>query len=129
MPLSEHFTEQEFACHHCGSVGPGIDAELLTKLELLREKLGGRPIIILSGFRCRVYNKKVGGKPHSNHMEGLACDVRVPGKTPQQVASAALEVGFTGVGAYNVKRFTHLDVRQGKPWIDLEADAGAVKGK
>jgi uncharacterized protein YcbK (DUF882 family) len=128
VPLSEHFTEQEFACHHCGSVGQGINTELLTKLEQLRDALGGRPIIITSGYRCKVYNKRVGGKTHSKHMEGLACDIRVPGKTPQQVAAAALELGFNGVGAYNIKRFTHVDVAD-RRWVDLEADAGAVKGK
>ena len=47
-------------------------------LQPLREKLG-KPVIILSGFRCAALNAKVGGKPTSQHLTGEAADIKVNG--------------------------------------------------
>ena len=35
----------------------------------------GKPIIITSGYRCKELNTKVGGKPNSKHLKGLAVDL------------------------------------------------------
>ena len=36
----------------------------------------GKPIIITSGYRCKELNAKVGGKPNSKHLKGLAVDLK-----------------------------------------------------
>ena len=35
----------------------------------------GKPIIVTSGYRCEALNKKVGGKPTSQHLRGEAVDI------------------------------------------------------
>ena len=51
MKISEHFDREEFACHCCGECT--IDARLIELLEQLRANIGGFPIKINSGYRCR----------------------------------------------------------------------------
>lgn len=35
-----------------------------------------QPIIINSGFRCKMLNHAVGGEPTSNHLDGCAADIK-----------------------------------------------------
>ena len=58
--LNEHFTVDEFACHHCGQCIT-ISPRLLELLEKLRRNIGGFPLHINSGYRCPVHNANVGG--------------------------------------------------------------------
>ena len=44
-------------------------------LDPLREAYG-KPIVVTSGFRCKELNKAVGGSPSSQHLLGLAADIR-----------------------------------------------------
>ena len=53
-------------------------------LQPLRNALGC-PIIISSGFRCAVLNKKVGGQSNSQHLMGQAADLVVPQKNLKDV--------------------------------------------
>lgn len=53
-------------------------------LQPLRNALGC-PIVITSGFRCAVLNKKVGGQPSSQHLMGQAVDLVVPQKNLKDV--------------------------------------------
>lgn len=53
-------------------------------LQPLRNALGC-PIIISSGFRCAVLNKKVGGTAASQHLYGQAADFIVPQKNLKDV--------------------------------------------
>ena len=46
-------------------------------LQPIRDKLN-RPMMITSGFRCKLLNEKVGGKNNSQHLEGKAVDFIVP---------------------------------------------------
>jgi uncharacterized protein YcbK (DUF882 family) len=108
--VAPNFTAKEFACPCCGV--RKVDGRLLYKLELLRVKLGNKPIKITSGYRCPKHNKEVGGAKHSQHMNGTAADIEVEGYTPEQVAKAAKEVGFAYVQTYPGKtKHTHVDVR------------------
>jgi len=45
-------------------------------------------------------------------MKGMAADIHSPGFTPTEIAKAAEEVGFTGIGVYS--NFVHVDVRSTK---------------
>ncbi|MEG6616757.1 D-Ala-D-Ala carboxypeptidase family metallohydrolase [Peptococcaceae bacterium 1198_IL3148] len=107
QPLSEHFSELEFACRCCGQVR--VNVKLITLLEQLRTRLGARPIMVTSGYRCPKHNRAVGGVKNSQHLRGNAADIVILGVPPSQVAATATAIGFTWVGLYPT--FTHLDVR------------------
>lgn len=107
--LSEHFSSKEFDCH---CVYPDcqityIDMDHVTRLEDLRAAIG-KPLIIVSGFRCTAHNKRIGGKSGSYHLTGKATDVRVNGEDINQCKEIE---HFDGVGRYPEKGFTHLDSR------------------
>lgn len=53
-------------------------------LQPLREKTG-HTIIVLSGFRCLEVNRAIGSKDTSQHLKGLAADIR---STHQQLRDA-----------------------------------------
>lgn len=83
MRISKHFTLEEM-CHtsqpfdNTPSVQQVINLcfgvnNILEPLRNLLEK----PIIINSGFRSEKVNKAVGGVPKSQHLQGLAADIRV----------------------------------------------------
>lgn len=109
---TKNFTIYEFRSPDNLSLpGNGMAADLLLKLELLRWKLGGKPVHINSGFRTKDFNKRIGGYLYSNHLTGQAADIRVVGVEPDRVYKVALDI-FEGVGKY--KNFTHVDVDQKK---------------
>lgn len=108
--LSENFGLWEFHCRCCQTVK--IDKKLVDKLQALRDKVGV-PLVITSGYRCPSHNKAEGGAPNSYHVKGMAADVVVPeGSTGEELAQAAKELGFTGIGVYS--SFVHMDVRPGR---------------
>ena len=53
-------------------------------LQPLRNSLGC-PVIVSSGFRCAELNKKVGGRPNSQHLLGEAADFVVPQRNLKDV--------------------------------------------
>jgi uncharacterized protein YcbK (DUF882 family) len=106
---SEHFTEAELACHHCGV--NGVVQELLDALEYFRALLG-QPVIVNDAYRCPVHNAAVGGAPHSYHAEGRAADIRVTNMTARELYKFAVCVAqFTGIGVDDHKQYIHVDVR------------------
>ena len=105
-----HLREVECGCGACPRTP--VDLDHLRRLETLRARLGGRPIRITSGYRCRRHNAAVGGHPTSEHMDGLATDVVVPGTPADRVADEAERMGgFGGLGFGRYDTFTHLDGR------------------
>ncbi len=56
-----------------------------TLLQPIREQFG--QVILLSGYRCPALNSAVGGALHSQHMQGAAADIHVPGQSPKQVCA------------------------------------------
>jgi zinc D-Ala-D-Ala carboxypeptidase len=63
-------------------------------LEKIRDALGGRPIIVNSGFRSKQVNDAVGSKDTSQHRLGCAVDIRVPGLTPDEVVRTIIASGL-----------------------------------
>lgn len=87
-----NFSRSEFRCSHCGRlVGP--TAELLAVLQRARTAKG-EPLRIVSGYRCRTFNRRVGGKSYSEHLTGNAADV------PRGFATVTQWLGYgaRGVG-------------------------------
>lgn len=103
---SPNFTRAELNCK-CGCVTPDhVERELTllaSDLERLREELGGKPLGVVSGYRCARHNKAVGGASQSQHMTGKAADLLVPHGAQNRYRNAANRVpAFKrgGIGVY-----------------------------
>ena len=111
--LSAHFDSSEFTCHHCGSIGNGINPALIRELEKLRA-IVKKPLHVNSGYRCPVHNAAVGGVPLSQHKLGNAADIAVPeGMSFEEFRRACNQCDFDAIGLYPDSWFIHLDVRDG----------------
>lgn len=110
--ISTNFNRSEFACK-CGCGQDSVDAELITILEIIREKFN-LPIEINSGNRCVVYNKSVGGGVSSQHLKGRAADIDIEGVPPAEIQDYVDQIwpNLYGMGRYET--FTHVDSRGGK---------------
>lgn len=112
IPLSAHFRSNEFdcKCRRPSCTYTLVDSDLISGLEVLREKFGA--IIILSGFRCSAHNREVGGKPGSFHMLGKAADVASTVVSAQKLSAYAETVPvFRNGGLGRYAGFTHVDAR------------------
>ena len=100
MNLSPHFTLEELT-HSEAAARNGWDntpkqeeianlQRLAYLLEKVKEAVGGKPVMINSGFRSKQVNDSVGSKDSSQHRIGCAADIRVPGMTPRQVVEACI---------------------------------------
>ena len=80
-------------------------------LEDVKEALGGKPIMVSSGYRGKQVNDAVGSKDSSQHRVGCAVDFRVPGLTPDQVVRAIIASGLPYDQVIReFDRWTHLSV-------------------
>ena len=84
---------------------------LMWRLEALREKAGGHPIGINSGYRGIAYNDCIGGARASQHMYGTAADNRVAEVDNRSGRELAMRSQFSGVGCYSSLSHNHLDIR------------------
>lgn len=116
---SQHLSWAEMACKD-GTPYPQkfIDDGRVFKLagifEKIRFLLGERPIVVLSAYRSLSHNRKIGGAPNSQHLEGRALDLRPPKKMSLAkfhdfLHENARRFGITGIGKY--KTFVHIDIR------------------
>ena len=80
-------------------------------LQQVKTALGGKPVMINSGFRSKQVNDAVGSKDTSQHRLGCAADIRVPGMTPRQVVEAciAASVPFDQI-ILEFDSWTHISV-------------------
>ncbi len=97
MKLSEHFTLEELTAtsHRQFDNTPNASeianlVRLAVCLEQVKTVLGGKPVMINSGFRSKQVNDSVGSKDTSQHRIGCAADIRVPGMTPNEVVKAII---------------------------------------
>ena len=101
MNLSQNFTLEELtrseaAARNSWDNTPN-EAEienlkrLAAMLQDVKAAVGGKPVIINSGFRSKQVNDAVGSNDRSQHRLGCAADLRVPGMTPRQVVEACIE--------------------------------------
>jgi uncharacterized protein YcbK (DUF882 family) len=114
--LTNNFTLQEFNSK-CGrdipnNVLPNI-LQLAKNLQVLRDAIG-KSISITSGYRSPQHNKKIGGAKDSQHVKGMAADIKVAGMTPKEVAlviEGLIESGKMkqgGIGIY--PSWVHYDI-------------------
>lgn len=117
MTASTYFDISEFNCHDGTEVPSELEANvkaLAKELDVLREYLGV-PVMVVSGYRTYDWNKKVGGKPKSQHLKAKAADIITKKFTPAQVYKAIetlIGLGRMrqgGLGIY--KGWVHYDIR------------------
>jgi uncharacterized protein YcbK (DUF882 family) len=121
MNLSENFTLEELtrseAAARNGWDNTPNEAELenlkrlAAMLQEVKAAIGGKPVIINSGFRSKQVNDAVGSNDRSQHRLGCAADLRVPGMTPRQVVEAciAANVPFDQI-ILEFDAWTHISV-------------------
>ena len=116
---SPHFSDDELRCRgtNCSANGTrpcgvnGCQQGLVDALEAFRA-LVGKPVVIDSAYRCEKHNAQAGGAGKSEHVEGLAADVRVNGMTAAQLESVARGIpAIRGIGRADHQRYVHIDVR------------------
>ena len=100
MNLTANFTLEELT-HSDTAARNGWDntpneaeIENLKRLAMLLQQVktavGGKAVMINSGFRNKQVNDSVGSKDTSQHRLGCAADLRIPGMTPRQVVEACI---------------------------------------
>jgi uncharacterized protein YcbK (DUF882 family) len=106
--------------HRTGAIHE-IDRRLLDLLWQVRGQLETtEPFEIISGYRSPQTNAMLRGRSngvatHSLHMDGMAADVRVPGRTLEQIRNIAIWIKSGGVGYYP-SQFVHIDVGRVRTW-------------
>ena len=114
--LVRNFTRSELVCPCCGKCK--MSPVFMDRLQVLRD-LYGKPITIVSGYRCPLHNKAVRGSPKSDHLRGEAVDIRVRDKTSNELyhlRELAFALRFSALG-FGKNQF-HLGLRSGpaKSW-------------
>ena len=124
--LSKHFVVEEFDCHNGTKVQrrdyDGLKFLCRTFLEPLRAKFG--PVKVMSGYRTKAYNRKIGGASRSFHVytehdgNDQAADLICQRGTPRQWHAFLNAIrkkkrgGKGGLGLYGT--FVHCDIRDYK---------------
>lgn len=126
--LSKHFTVEEFDCKDGTRVMKrdhnGLEYLCRRFLEPLRAEYGS--VTILSGFRTRTHNRRVGGASNSFHVYTIhdgndqAADVKCARGTPRDWHKLLNAIrnkkrdGKGGLGLYPRTGFVHVDLRDNK---------------
>ena len=99
-----------------------IDPRLFDLLHALRGRLDSvQPFHVVSGYRSPRTNamlqRAAGGvASRSLHMQGMAIDIRVPGRRTADVNRAARSLKAGGVGHYPKSGFVHVDTGRVRFW-------------
>jgi len=121
MSLTANFTLEELtrsdAAARNGWDNTPNEAEIenLKRLAMLLQQVktavGGKAVMINSGFRNKQVNDSVGSKDTSQHRIGCAADLRIPGMTPRQVVESciAANVPFDQI-ILEFDSWTHISV-------------------
>jgi hypothetical protein len=131
--VTENFNLAEFVCKDGGEVI--LNETVIAHIQRLQKfrKWYSRSMPINSGYRTPAYNKKVGGSPNSQHLNGIATDISLPAEY-KTFDSRRKEIFMDnvknkwyelckadglggGVGFYDT--FFHLDSRANKSFWDL----------
>jgi len=122
-PIPGALTEIDYILRdfRTGAIKP-IDPDLLNLLHRVRRSLGTtEPFHVISGYRSPTTNATLashstGVARHSLHLEGMAIDVRVPGRPLRTLHKAAVAQKAGGVGMYPKSNFVHMDTGRVRYW-------------
>jgi uncharacterized protein YcbK (DUF882 family) len=99
-----------------------IDPRLLDLLHDLNTRLETDATFqVISGFRSAqtngmLHERSSGVASKSLHTQGMAIDIRVPGRALNAVHATALSLERGGVGLYPTSDFVHVDVGRVRRW-------------
>ena len=98
-----------------------IDPKLIHWMGSLQQRLGGRELGIISGYRSPKTNellraKSSGVAKKSWHMQGRAIDLRRTGIDTVAIQKMAIADGRGGVGYYRKSDFVHIDTGHPRSW-------------
>jgi uncharacterized protein YcbK (DUF882 family) len=70
-----------------------VEANLVRLARMLEDvrRLLSRPIMVNSAYRSPEVNKAIGSKSTSQHCNGCAADIRVPGLTPKDIVNLVVK--------------------------------------
>ncbi len=119
MGPSIHLSWKELACKDGTPYPYGWRANRAIQIGTMFEGiriLWGKAISIHSAYRTKTHNKSVGGAKNSQHLQGLALDLKPPQGVPidafyKTIKENAKRLGIKGIGRY--KTFIHVDLRGG----------------
>jgi zinc D-Ala-D-Ala carboxypeptidase len=121
-----YFKQEEFHCHCKKCATFKISQALVDKLNKAREEYG-KPMDVVSGYRCPEYNAKVGGVQSSSHVDGNAADIYCyDGFNRFKMIKAFYDAGFNRIGI--AESFIHVDIStkpehpQGVVWVYKEGE-------
>lgn len=121
--LSPHFHLSEFTTSET-AVRLGLNNDpseveiqrlrsLCLLLEAVRVTLGGKPIIITSGFRSRLVNLNVGGVKGSAHCHGRAADFICPEYgSPREICQRLSDSGLPFDKLINEGNWVHIQIQK-----------------
>jgi uncharacterized protein YcbK (DUF882 family) len=107
--------------HRNGEIHP-IAPRLLDVLCEVAMGLDTRePFEIISGYRspatnAMLHKQSQGVAEHSLHMDGIAADIHVPGRSLALLRKTAVALKAGGVGYYPESQFVHIDVGRVRTW-------------
>jgi uncharacterized protein YcbK (DUF882 family) len=110
--------------YRTGDVYP-IDPRLLDLLHDLNGRLETPvPYQVISGYRSprtneMLHERSSGVASKSLHTQGMAIDIRIPGRALSAVHDTALAMGRGGVGMYPTSNFVHVDVGRVRKWTGV----------
>jgi uncharacterized protein YcbK (DUF882 family) len=99
-----------------------MDRRLFDLMRSLSQMLDtDAPFHIISGYRSPRTNAMLAGKSagvarHSFHQWGMAVDLRLPGRSLDQLHRAARSLQAGGVGIYRRSNFIHIDTGRVRYW-------------
>jgi uncharacterized protein YcbK (DUF882 family) len=117
--------DELFRCRQTGEVR-AVRAELYEQLSRIYDHFGGKPVVLVSGFRFAERNS-------SRHFHASAMDIRIKDVSIREMYSYAesLDAGTMGIGLYPTSGFIHVDFRApGEPsyrWTDWSGSGGGGK--
>lgn len=117
MKLSEHFSLAELTVTNHRTLDNIPDPAALVNLkrlaeflELVKSRLGNRPIMVNSAYRSKAVNDACGSRDTSQHRLGCAADIRVPGMTPDAVVRAVMTSGLAYDQIIRELTWTHISI-------------------
>lgn len=115
--MTPHFTLEELTHTDHRTLDNTPDAVALANLnrlaeflELVKSRLGNRPIMVNSAYRSAAVNAACGSRDTSQHRLGCAADIRVPGMTPDAVVRAVMASGLAYDQIIRELTWTHISI-------------------
>ncbi|HPQ80883.1 MAG TPA: DUF882 domain-containing protein [bacterium] len=109
-----------FRCRLTEEVHP-IDPELISIIDAISDRFGGKEVEVVSGYRSPTRNALMRRKSRrvakrSLHMQGAAADIVIKGVPPANLRNFAYSLGRGGVGYYGKRTFVHVDTGPLRAW-------------